>query len=159
MLINEMIQYRRDQIDAESSKVIGGETISDERLKEMKDTFVRNSHTCQKVHKNSVMKDMSEGRLVNNSMDRKCRNAGKSRFGQGVNESNDMLITQVSAFESDNRWVRPSVEDNLNSGSDQIKSDDFCLVLLRGRTSSQKNPKPSSCAYIQHLVRWTKELN
>ena len=56
VLIDEIIQDRRDQINVESSEVIGGETISDERLKEMKDTFVRNSHTCQKVHKKSVIK-------------------------------------------------------------------------------------------------------
>ena len=63
-------------------------------------------------------------------------------FGRGVNESNDTLITRASAFGSGDRWVRPSIKDDPNLGSDQIKSDNFCLVLLRGRTSSQSKSRP-----------------
>ena len=80
-LVDEMIQDRHDQMEVESSEVIGGKTISKERLKEMKDPFVFNQHTGKRDHKKSIIKDMNEGRSVNNSMDRKYRNAGELRFG------------------------------------------------------------------------------
>ena len=108
--------------------------------------FVTLSATNQKAHKKALCKYLNDGMpLTPSSFNRIFRVRGDSRFSGGGSGDKETLIERAFRHGNDGRAVY-AAEDDISSGTDLLKADDYCLVIVRAQTeksSSERKTKPT----------------